>query len=473
MKKFDTEIVSGSVLRSVWKLAWPVILLNLTNGVHSFADHIMIGRFVESQDNAANAAVGVAWQVFLVMVVFVASIFHGMNVLVARYAGRQEREKMSEVVYHSFLAALFVLVFVAGPVGYFSAPWLLQFVSADEEVMRHALPYLRILFTSGAGIFLVFMFTGAFHASGEPKVPLMLGFLSTIMNVVISYFLITGYGPFPTLGVNGAAIGTVIAPFFSVAIAISLIMRGKVLIRPPKKYVFLPDWNILRVSLRIGIPSGIQGVLLNIGGVFLMVFVASLGAAAQAAYTICYGQLFAIITWASFGLRAASATVMGQNIGAGDPERGKRAVAVAAYLGTGWAILLGLVFYQFPEFLLGLFDASEGPVFYYGSSLLNYLSLSGIAVAVTLALTGGLQGAGATKIPMYIAFLTQIVILLGFCGFFYAIDALSAEIVWLSILISHTSRLFLTFLVFRTNAWIHTKVEISNLDDDADSSLPT
>ncbi len=464
MKKFDAEIVSGSVLRSVWKLSWPVILLNLTNGVHSFVDHILIGRYVVSENNAANAAVGVAWQVFLVVVVFVASIFHGMNVLVARYSGRREQDKISEVTYHSFLAAIYILLGVAAPVGYFLSPWLLQFVSADEEVMGHALSYLRILFTCGTPLFLVFMFTGAFHASGEPKIPLVLGILSTVLNIIISFLLITGFGPFPALGVIGAALGTVIAPMFSVTIALMLIMRGKVLIKPPKKYTLIPNWDILRITLRIGIPSGIQGVLLNIGGVFLLVFVASLGAAAQAAYTICYAQLFAVITWASFGLRAASATVMGQNIGAGNPERGKKAVGVAAYLGIGWALFIGSLFLLFPEFLLGLFDAVHEPVFSYGKSLLNYLSLSGIAVAVTLALTGGLQGAGATKIPMYIAFLTQIVVLLGFCGFFFIMDALTTDIVWMGILVSHTSRLFLTYLVFRTESWVHTQVDFSSMD---------
>jgi Na+-driven multidrug efflux pump len=117
MQHFDKELVSGSILRSVWKLSWPVTLLNLVNGTHGFVDHILVGRFVESANNEANAAIGVAWQVFLVVVVFIASLFHGMNVLIARYAGMQDRENMGKVFYQALLMSVFLLVGVVAPVG--------------------------------------------------------------------------------------------------------------------------------------------------------------------------------------------------------------------------------------------------------------------------------------------------------------------------------------------------------------------
>jgi Na+-driven multidrug efflux pump len=118
MKKFDDELVSGSIVRSVWKLAWPVTLLNLVNGLHGFVDHVLIGHYIESTTNAGNAAIGAAWQVFLVIVVFIASLFHGMNVLISRYAGKQDRDNMSRVAYESFLAAVYILVLIVGPIGY-------------------------------------------------------------------------------------------------------------------------------------------------------------------------------------------------------------------------------------------------------------------------------------------------------------------------------------------------------------------
>jgi len=466
MKKFDEELVSGSILRSVWKLAWPATLLNLINGMHSFVDHILVGHFVESPSNAANAAIGVAWQTFLIIVVFIASLFHGMNVLISRYAGRQDRDNMSRVAYESFLSCVFILVGIVAPCGYFAAPYLVGFVGADPEVQTHALPYLRILFTCGAPLFLSFMFTGAFQASGDPKTPLVLGIVATVLNIVISAVLITGAGPFPALGTVGAALGTVLAPLLTVAVSITLVIRRKTILQPPKNFHLFPDLSVMRVVARIGIPTGIQGVLLNVGGYVVLIMLGSMGEAlsapAMAAYTICYAQLFSLITWPCFGLRSASATLMGQNIGAGDPRRGKRAVYTAAGFGAIWAIAIGATFWFIPAELLSLFDAVDGTILGIGVSLLRFLTFSGVVLAITLALTGGLQGAGETKIPMYIAFLTQIVILLGICFGFYLADSLTPNRVWMAIFISHLSRLVLTWAVFRTENWAHTEVELGS-----------
>lgn len=465
MKQFDDELVSGNIVWSVWKLAWPVTLLNLVNGLHSFVDHILVGHFVESESNAANAAIGVAWQTFLVVVVFIASLFHGMNVLIARYAGRRDRENLSRVAYESFLSCVFILLLVVAPLGYLAAPHLLDFVGAEPGVRLHALPYLRLLFTCGAPLFLAFMFTGAFQASGDPKTPLVLGIIATILNIAISAILIPGAGPIPALGTIGAALGTVLAPLFTVGISIALILRRKMILQPPRTFHFFPDLSVMKVVARIGLPVGIQGVLLNVGGVLVMGFIFTMdreiATPTLAAYTICYAQLFSLVTWTCFGLRSASSTLMGQNIGAGEPDRGKRAVVTAATFGALWATAVGSLFWFYPTELLALFDAVDGPIVDLGVSLLRFLTFSGVVLAITLALTGGLQGAGETKIPMVIAFLTQIVILLGICHFFYLRGTLTPERVWLAIFVSHSTRLVLTWAVFRTEKWAHTRVELA------------
>ena len=462
MKPFDREIVSGSVLRSVWKLSWPLVLLNLVNGMQGFVNHIMVGHYVHTANSAANAAIGVSWQVFMVVVVFISSLFHGTNVLVARYAGRQDRDTLSEVFYSSFLCAVALLVGVVAPLGWWLAPHLLSFVEAKDDVRVHALPYLRILFVLGAPLFLMFMVTGAFNASGDPRTPLKLGILTTVLNISISMALIPGLGPFPALGTSGAALGSVIAPFVSVAIALALVLRRKMIIQPPRRWRILPDLSIMATVARIGLPTGVQGVLLNVGGVFLLRFIGLLehSSAAQAAYTICYAQLFALVTWTSFGLRAASSTLMGQNIGAGDPQRGKRAVRLAARIGSCWAVLVGLLFWVGADLFLRLFNVSGEPAHGYATSLLRYLSFSGVALAAALALTGGMQGAGATKVPMYIAFVTQIVILLSICQGFHLAGALTPDRIWLAILVSHVSRMVITWAVFRTDGWVHKVIEL-------------
>lgn len=435
-----------------------MILLNLVNGLHGLVDHLLVGNFVPSEANEANAGIGVAWQLFLVMVVFIASLFHGMNVLVARYTGRQDRDALSRIVYQTFIAAVVIHVGVAAPVGYVLSPHLLRWFNASEGVQVHALPYMRILFTCSGPLFLMFLLTGALQASGNPKIPLALGVLTTTLNVLLSAVLIVVFD----LGAVGAALGTCLAPCVTVVIALTLIYKGRAIIQPPKRGDLAPDFGILRTVARIGIPTGLQAVVLNLGGALLIGMIGTLehSAAAQAAYTICYAQLFSFVMWPSYGLRSAASAVMGQNIGAGHTERGKRGVYVAAAMGTVWAVLLGAVYWTVPGALLGLFDATGDPILPYGESLLRYLALSGLSLALALAFTGGLQGAADTKSPMYIAVITQIGVLLGICQVALSLGRLSTNVVWAAILVSHTSRMLFTYAVFYRGKWSTIRVEL-------------
>ena len=205
---FDRSIVEGPISSAVWKLAWPTMLQNLIAGFQGFVDHAMVGRFVGFQ---GNAAIGVSWQIFLIVVVFVASLYSGMNVLVARFAGAGDREKVNRTVCQAFLTSSFLGVCVFAPVGYFAAPWLLSFVNAEASVQAEALPYLRIMFVFSVGMLHFFMLGGALRAAGDARTPLRLGVMMTVLNITLNVILIRGLGPIPAFGTPGAAMGTVIA----------------------------------------------------------------------------------------------------------------------------------------------------------------------------------------------------------------------------------------------------------------------
>src|SRR5207244_8774724 len=162
---------------------------------------------------------------------------------------------------------------------------------------------------------------------------------------------------------------------------------------------WLAAWRIIRELFRFGLPTGVQGIAMNIAGVLLLRFVGSLAhsAEAQAAYAVGYTELFSFITWTSVGLMSAAATVAGQNLGAGRPERAVRGVHVAAGLGLGLAAAIGILFLTIPRALLGLFGMTDPVVLVLGVQLLSFLSVSGLFVTVALTYTGGLQGTGGTR----------------------------------------------------------------------------
>lgn len=469
MKSLDKQLVSGSIVRSVWKLAWPLVLLNMVNGLHGFIDHVLVGWYVPSEDNAANAGIGVAWQVFLVIVVFLSSLYHGMSVVVARCAGREDRETMNQVAYQTMLLSIYILVFIAAPVGYFVAPHLLVITKAEPHVMAHALPYIRILFILGSPIFLLLILAGGMQASGDPRTPLVLGALATVLNILLSYVFITGAGPLPRLGASGAALATCLAPAISLLIAVVIIARRGTILHLPKRKPLIPEWRVLAPVIRIGIPAGIGGVALNAGGVVVLRYVGMLenSAAAQAIYTICYAQLFALVTWPSWALRNAAATVMSQNIGAGDRERGRQGVYIAVALGAAWALMMGCVYWAFGPQLLALFRATEPAVQTMGVHLLQFLAVSALFLSIAVSLTGGLTGAGDTVTPMIIAFTCQIGVLLGMCQTFVWLDMLTPTAVWSAILTSHVLRFLVTWIVFLRAPWRRVHIDVTPVAEEA------
>src|SRR5215510_11047449 len=145
-KTFDRSIVDGPLGRAVWRIAWPTMLQNAVAGLQGIIDHVMVGRYV---GYTANAAIGVSWQIVIVVIVFISSLFTGMAVLVARFAGANDPEKVNRVVYQAFLTAAGLSVLLA-TIGFFAAPALLGIVNAAPIVRDEALPFLRLMFV---GIF--------------------------------------------------------------------------------------------------------------------------------------------------------------------------------------------------------------------------------------------------------------------------------------------------------------------------------
>jgi putative MATE family efflux protein len=450
--KFDRSIVEGPITAAVWKIAWPTMLQNIIAGLQGIIDHVMVGNFV---DYTANAAIGVSWQIILVVIVFISSLFTGMAVLVARFAGANEPDKVNRVVYQAFLTAAGLAVLLA-TVGYFASPSLLTLVNAAPEVREQALPFLRAMFMGIFGMMMFFMLSGAFRAAGDPRTPLRLGVTMTFLTVAFNVVLI------PLFGTLGAALGTIASSTLVAIYGISRIMRPHSVIHFERGMSLRPDFTIIRSLFKFGLPTGVQGIAMNIGGVLLLRFIGSLeqSAEAQAAYAVCYTELFALISWTSVGLMGAASTIAGQNLGAGNPDRAVEGVRVAARLGLGVAAIIGAMFVLVPKYLLAIFDMTDPAVLSIGESLLAYLSVSGLFITVALSYTGGLQGTGDTRSPLYISVISQVFVPLGLCAAFQATRGLQATDIWLAIVAGHFTRASLSVLRFRQGKWRNIAVDI-------------
>jgi putative MATE family efflux protein len=462
-RAFDRSIVEGPIRGAVWKLAWPTMLQNIIGGMQGLVDHIMVGQYV---GYVGNAAIGVSWQIFLVIIVFISSLFTGMGVLVARFAGADDSEMVNRTVYQAFLTSVMLVLLILAPIGYLAAPALLDLVNAAPEVQAEALPYLRIMFVFSFGMLIFFMLGGALRSAGDAQTPLRLGIVLTILNIVLNVVLIAGLGPIPAFGTTGAAMGTVIAGGIVSLYALVRLFSGSWVVAFHRGMGWRPDWQIITQLFRFGLPTGIQGVAMNIGGVFLLAFIGSLAmsAQAQAAYVVSYTQLFSFITWTSVGIMGATAAVAGQNLGARKPERTSRAVRTAAGFGLLLAGVIGSAFLLIPNQLLSVFGMEDPTVRALSIQLMQFLAVSGLFITVALAYTGGLQGTGDTKSPMYISIVSQVIIPLGMCFVIQTFFTLDPIDIWMAIVIGHFTRATLSVSVFRRERWRDIRVAIGSAE---------
>jgi putative MATE family efflux protein len=389
-----------------------------------------------------------------------------MSVLVARFAGAGDEEKVNRTVYQAFLTAIFMSFGILAPVGYIAAPYLLDLVNTAPEVKAEALPFLRIMYAFSGGMLIFFMLGGALRSAGDARTPMVLGIIMTVLNIILNIVLIRGLGPIPAFGTTGSAMGTVIAAGAVSIYALWKLWKGGWVVSFPRGGSYAPDWGVIKKLFKFGLPAGIQGIAMNVGGVLLLAFIGSLAhsAAAQAAYAVSYVQLFSLITWTSMGLMGAAASVAGQNLGAGHPDRAKAAIHVAARFGMAGSAFIGFFFFFFPAQLLAIFGMTEPNVVEIGTQLLRVLAFSGIFISVALTYTGGLQGTGDTKSPLYISIISQVAVPLGICFVIQQTGTLEALDVWIAILAGHVTRCVLSVIRFNQGKWLGINVDIEKTE---------
>jgi Na+-driven multidrug efflux pump len=256
--------------------------------------------------------------------------------------------------------------------------------------------------------------------------------------------------------------GTVIAGGVMALVAGVALFRGRWVVAFHRGMSIRPDLGIIRQLFKFGLPAGFQGIAMNVGGVLLLRYIGSLehSAEAQAAFAVGYSELFSLITWTSVGLMGATAAFAGQNLGAGHPDRAVAGAKISARIGLAIAAVVGALFWLIPRVLLDAFGMDDPVVVEVGVQLLAFLSASGFFITVALVYTGGLQGTGDTRGPLYISVVSQLILPLGLCALIQAVWGLQAHHIWSAIVLGHMARSVLSVIRFRQGEWRHIEVAI-------------
>ncbi len=393
----ELDFTQGSLRYAIFLLAVPMVLEMAMESVFAVVDVFFVARLGAS----AVATVGLTESVLTIVYAISWGFAMGTTALVARRIGEKNHEAASEAAVQS----IFVGLFASLPVmiaGIFYAPDVLRLMGADEWSITEGATYTRWMLGGNLVIMWLFIINAIFRGAGDAAVAMKVLWVANGINIVLDPALINGWGPFPEMGIKGAAVATNIGRAVGVAMQLYILARGASRIRVAAGMVRVKAkvmWNLIRVSL-----GGIgQFIIATSSWVILMRIMAMFGSEALAGYTIAVRiAIFSIMP--AWGLASAAATLVGQNLGAGQPERAERSVWISGWYTMAFLGAIGLVFLAFPGELVRIFSQEPGVVAI-GIDALRIFSIGYVLFSWEMVMVQAFNGAGDTYTPTLINFI--------------------------------------------------------------------
>jgi putative MATE family efflux protein len=433
---------SGSA-RAIWRLAWPAILTNLLHSLVGFVDIKIVG----SLGPPAVAAVGTGNRIFFVLQAVLMAVTAGTTALVARAWGAGDRDEAARVTR----ASLWIAVGLSGALsvpGFLFADALAGIFRLEPDTVALAATFIRWIALFNAPFAVGFVLATALRAAGDTRTPLLVAAAANVLNVFLLYGLVYGSFGLPALGVAGAALANGAAFSFGALVTLALWRRGALVIGvgPPGALAR----ERVRLLLRIGTPAGLEQVVWQAGFIAFLWIVALYGTAPYAAYQIGVNILsFSFVV--GFGFSIAASTLVGQHLGAGDPEGAARSGWRAMALSVGVMLAFGTAIVALAE-PIARFLLDDEEVVRLTVAFIWVLGSVQVLMAIEFSLGGALRGAGDTRFPL----------LAVLCGLFGARVALAAaftalrlpvEWIYAALIADYVVKATMLTLRFRSGRW--------------------
>lgn len=396
MKQEEKAYTEGPLVASIWRLSWPAVTSMLMHTTLAITDTIWVGQLGKEEVAALTTSMFPMWVVYSILMI----IPTGVLAIIARAIGAKEESEVSRVASQSFLFAIWSGI-AYSIIGYFATPYIIRFMNPEHSVVVMGIDYLRIFFIGVVFFFINDSFSAIFRAAGKMKAHLTGTTSAVVLNIILDPLFIFGVGPFPEMGVRGAAVATITSAACQMLVFIYLLRRGK--FGYPLKFRLFdkPDFRLAYVVTKIGFPVSISSVTFSVVYIFLNRIVNAYGTAAESALMIG-NRLESLSYLICFGFSMAASTMVGQNLGAGNTKR----AAQSAWYSVGICILFTLgisaLFLIFPRQLAMVF-IDDAEVIEIAIEYLKILALSQSFMAIEIVLEGAFSGAGNTVPPTVIS----------------------------------------------------------------------
>lgn len=449
----EQDYTTGSIRRAVFLLAIPMILEMGMESVFAVVDLYFVGQLPDSRHNIQT--VGLTESVLSLVYALAIGISMAATAMVARRIGEKDEKAAGHAAMQSLWLAL-AITLVVSMTGLLLAPDILRWMGAEPETVAIGTPYTRLMMGSSIVIMLLFLINGIFRGAGDASMAMRSLWIANIANIILCPLLILGWGPFPALGLYGAALATTIGRGIGVIYQLYHLFGGKSKVKIAVTD-WRPDWRVIFSLVNVAAPGTAQFIIGSGSWIFLAKLVAETGqSAASAGYQTAI-RILVFFILPAWGMANAAATLVGQNLGAKQPERAARSVLTAARYNTIFMAAVTVVFLAGADWIVGFFT-HEPEVKRVGVLALRIMSAGYIFYGIGMVMANAFNGAGDTKTPTWIN-------LFGFWIFQIPLAYLMAiQLGWgplgvfIAIPVAETAIAITAWILFRRGKWKETKI---------------
>lgn len=392
----EQDFTSGKLGRAILLLSVPMVLEMVMESIFAIVDIF----FVSKLGPDAVATVGITESLITIVYAVAVGLSMATTALVSRRIGEKKPEKAAEVAFQAMITGLGISFMIAW-IGWFYATDMLMMMGLSTEVAEGMSGYTAWMLGGNAVIMMLFIINAVFRSAGDAAISMRVLIVANTLNIILDPCLIFGIGPFPELGVTGAAIATNIGRGLAVIYQVYLLFGGKHRIKLSRESIRI-NFKMIREILRISAGGIMQTLIATSSWIGMVRILSVFGNEVLAGYTIAI-RIIIFSLLPSWGMGNAAATLVGQNLGADKPERAQRAVWYTGLINMVMLGSFGTFFVLWPEFFIGLFIQEES-VIGFGATALRTISFGFLAYGLGMVMIQSFNGAGDTSTPTWINF---------------------------------------------------------------------
>jgi putative MATE family efflux protein len=441
----ERDYTKENLKRAILLLSIPMILEMAMESIFAIADIY----FVSKISPEAVATVGLTESLMTI----VYSISFGLSVaasaIISRRIGENNKEKASKTAVQAIFSGVFVSIIIGLP-GLLFASEILRFIGASENVIFNYSGYASIMFGSNIVITLLFIINGIFRSAGDPAISMRVLWVSNVINIILDPILIFGWWIFPQMGIEGAATATAIGRGVGVIYQFYILFKRKSRINLNLK-MFKLDFEIIKKIFRLSVGSIGQNIISTSSWIGLMAILATFGSLSVAGYTIAI-RIIIFSLLPSWGISNAAGTLVGQNLGAEQPDRAEKSVWITGKYNLIVLGIIGIIYILIPDFWISLLT-SDKEVIQKGAEALRIVSYGFLAYGYGMVVLHAFNGAGDTTTPTKINIICFWFVEIPLAYLLSKILNFGEQGVFYSIVIAETCLTIISIIIFKKGKW--------------------